>query len=140
MTYNLRSICKMANRLAKEVKRSDAFKQAWRAAKHGIIEKVVGVTYGGRQGILEQLDQYHNADIQIQIEHERNNPFDVNAVLVTASVVGHDLPMRIGYLDRRNAGIWASLMDQGVWFKTILQGIVGGYNGQNYGMRIKILV
>ena len=140
MNYNLRNICKLGNRLAKELNRSEAFKMSWKTAKEGIIEKVFGVTYGDRQGILKELDRYHNADIKIQLEHEKNNPFDDNAVLVIASINGQNYPMRVGYLDRRNAIIWANLLDQGVWFKTMLQGIVGGYYGQKYGMRIRIQV
>lgn len=54
MKYNLRNICIMANRLTKEVSKSEAFKKAWLAAKQGIIEKVFGVTYGGRQDLLQQ--------------------------------------------------------------------------------------
>ena len=45
MKYKLRIICKMANRLAREVKRSEAFKRAWAAAKKGVVEKVAGVLY-----------------------------------------------------------------------------------------------
>ena len=140
MKFNLRNICKLANRLAKEVKRSDAFKQAWRASKFGILEKVVGVTHSNRQNLLYQLDQCRKIDIQVHLEHEFNNPFDDNAVAVMVNVVGLQYRMHMGYIERRTASIWANLLDQGVKFATVMQSIVGGNYGQSYGMRIKIQV
>lgn len=129
----------MANFMAKEVGRSEAFIRAWAVAKQGIIERVVGVTHDGRQRMLEELDRYSKTDIQIQLEHELNNPFDKNAVIVLANVRGEKHKMRVGYIDRRNAIIWASLLDKGVMIGSALQGIVGGFD-RNYGMRIRIMV
>ena len=140
MKYNLRSICKMSNRLVKEgIKRSDAFRQAWRAAKQGIIEKVAGVTYGGRQKLLEYLDNIQKEKINVSLYRDSANPFDDHAVAVIADVAGYG-KCRVGYLPRTSAVIVADLMDRGVSFVSWLQGIVGGYNGQFYGMRIRIQV
>jgi hypothetical protein len=141
MKYDLRSICKVANRLRKEVKRSEAFKRAWEGAKQGIIEKVVGVTYDGRQGNIKYLDQFSNADIQINIEHEMDNPFDDRAVAVIAKIKGHNSRIHVGYLNRVSGSIWSDLLDSGVAAHAGIQGIIGGYYpGQNYGLRIRIYV
>lgn len=137
MKYNLRNICKMANRLAKEVKRSEAFKRAWVAAKKGVVEKVAGVLYGNRQKILHYLDNCKKETIQVKLIREKANPFDENAVAVFITVVGEGT-QRIGYLPRATAALISGLMDTGVSFNSWLHGIVGGYDGLNYGLRIKI--
>ena len=142
MKYNLRNICKIGNRITQEgVKRSDAFKRAWQAAKQGIIEKVVGVKYSNRQSILAQLDQCRKSDIKICVERDRGNPWDENAISVFASLIGNDQRVRVGYLNSKNAAIWANLMDQGVRVSTVLQEIVGGWDYDiAYGMRIRLMV
>lgn len=138
MKYNLRSICKMANRLVKGgLKRAEAFVKAWAAAKKGVIEKVAGVLYGNRQKILHYLDNCKKDTIQVKLVREKANPFDENAVAVFIQVVG-DGTYRVGYLPRRTAALISSLMDTGVSFNSWLYGIVGGYDGLNYGLRIKI--
>ena len=138
MKYNRSSICRMANRLVKEgLKRAAAFVKAWAAAKKGVVEKVAGVLYGNRQKILHYLDNCKKDTIQVKLIREKANPFDENAVAVFIQVVG-DGTYRVGYLPRRTAGLISSLMDTGVSFKSWLYSIVGGYDGLNYGLRIKI--
>lgn len=143
MKYNLRSICKIGNRITREgVDRASAFRRAWQAAKQGIIEKVVGVKYSNRQNILQELDHYSKSDIKICVERDRGNPWDDNAVAVFASLIGQDQRrVRIGYLNSKNAAIWANLMDQGVRVSTVLQEIVGGWDYDiAYGLRIRLMV
>ncbi|MHB1483025.1 MAG: HIRAN domain-containing protein [Saccharofermentanales bacterium] len=114
---------------------------AWKTAKIGTIEKVVGVKYSNRQNILAQLDQCNRNDVRIQIEHEKGNPFDDNAVAVYASVYGQNKRACVGYLSSGNAAIWSSLIDQGMKISTALQEIVGGWDYDiAYGMRIRLWV
>lgn len=139
MNFNKSSICKMANRFVKGgIRRTEAFKQAWRAAKQGLIEKVKGVTYGGRQSTLRFLDSIQKDKINVSLFRDKANPFDDHAVAVIANVVGQG-SYRIGYLPRTSAVIVADLMDKGVSFNSWLHGIVGGYDeGINYGCKVKI--
>jgi hypothetical protein len=138
--YNFSGICKMANRFVKGgIRRTDAFRQAWRAAKQGLIEKVAGVTYEGRQSLLRFLDSLQKDRIRVSLFRDKANPFDVNAVAVLADVLGQG-SYRVGYLPRNSAEVVANLMDQGVQFVSWLQGIIGGYDGLSYGMRIRIQV
>ena len=138
--YNLSAICKLANRIVKGgIKRSEAFKRAWMAAKQGLIEKVAGVTFGNRQLALQQLDRCSKKDIEVRLYREPDNPADSLAVAVVVAVKGQN-HYRIGYLPHRSAAVIASLMDQDVQFMTVLQGIVGGLYGHSYGMRIRIQV
>ncbi len=140
MKYNLRNICKMSNRLVKEgLKRSEAFRRAWRAAKQGLIARVAGVTHGNSQKLLEYLDNCQKEKINVSLYRDSANPFDDHAVAVIAGVAGCGR-WRVGYLPRSSATVIADLMDKGVSFASWLQGIVGGYNGQFYGMRIRIQV
>lgn len=138
--YNFSGICKMANKFVKGgIRRNDAFKQAWRAAKQGLIEKVAGVTYGGRQSMLRFLDSIQKDKINVCLFRDSANPFDESAVAVIADVVGQG-SYRVGYLPHSSAVIIASLMDSGVQFMSWLQGIAGGFDGLNYGMKIRIRV
>jgi len=139
MNYNRTSIFKFGNRMSKEVEKSRAFKTAWVAAKSGLVERVSGVTYSNRQKLLEYLDNCQKERIQVSLVSDKGNPWDSNAILVIADVIGQG-SYRIGYLPRATAAVITSLMETDVQFMTALQGIVGGYNGQNYGMRIRIQV
>jgi hypothetical protein len=140
MKYNLRNICLLANRLVKGgIGRRDAFLRAWRSAKQGLTEKVAGVTYGNHQKLLAYLDNCQKEKISVSLYRDSANPFDDHAVAVIADVAGYG-KCRVGYLPRNSAVIVADLMDKGVSFASWLQGIVGGYNGQFYGMRIRIQV
>jgi hypothetical protein len=139
MKYNLQNICRVANRLRKEVKRSEAFTRAWKLAKQGVVEKVVGVKFSNVQSVLRELDHYKKTDVQIQVEHDWGNPWDDNACVVLASVFGQNQRVRVGYLSSKNAVIWANLMDQGVKVSSVLQEIVGGWDVDiAYGMRIRL--
>ena len=140
MKFNRANICKMANRFVKGgIRRSDAFRQSWRAAKQGLIEKVAGVTYNNRQSTLRFLDSIQKDKINVSLFRDKANPFDDYAVAVIADVPGQG-SYRVGYLPRQSAEVVANLMDQGVQFVSWLQGIIGGFNGLSYGMRIRIQV
>jgi len=90
--------------------------------------KVVGVTYEGRQDIIEDLSE---GDV-LELIRNRNNAHDENAI----AVFYHS--DQIGFLCRELAARLAPLMDEGNEFCAVVSEITGGENGIGYGVNIEI--
>lgn len=112
MNYNMSTICRAANILAQSMSRSQAFKTAWAMAKARLVEKVAGVQFGRRQTALAHLTQYPEDAVRLHLIRERDNLYDVNAVAVSAEVLGKG-QYKMGYLNRPAAALVAPVMDRG---------------------------
>lgn len=135
---NRKTICRVANKLAKKMSRSEAFKKAWALAKKEVVEKVAGVTKGLRQRAIERLANYPVEQISFSLERETDNEHDPSAIRVIASVKNKG-SFCMGYLAAKTAALLAPLMDEGICINSSLREIVGGeLTGIRYfhGLRI----
>jgi hypothetical protein len=107
-------------------------------AKQGIFTNAVGVTYGDRQNRLAYLSQYKTTDLAIRLEREEGNLFDSNAIKIWVRVPSKKIKVFVGYLSKMIASELAPAMDAGVITLAGTQGIVGGYAGKNYGLRLSV--
>ena len=149
----------IANNLVKQgMSRSAAMVQAWITVKLRRIEtKTAGVTHGNRQKLLARLTRYAPEDITIQLQREKNNPADENAVQVVAAVIDFGKPTCskeinfvfrnqlgkgsavMGYLNRQLAAAIAPLLDKGKRVVSAFKAITGGADYfLNYGLNISI--
>ena len=142
-SYTMKSkVMTIANALVKQgVSRSAAMVQVWITVKLRRIEtKTAGVTHGNRQKLLARLARYAPEDITIQLQREKNNPADENAVQVVAAVRGKG-PAVMGYLNRQLAAAIAPLLDKGKRVVSAFKAITGGEEYfLNYGLNISIAV
>jgi hypothetical protein len=140
MKYDLHTIFRVANIMARSMNRSQAFKAAWSMAKGQHVEKVSGVQFGNRQTALRHLTQYSEDVIRFHLVREQENRYDLNAVAVIAEVIGRG-QYKAGYLIASTASIVAPIMDRGVILKAGLKSIVGGFGeGLSYGLRVKVAI
>ena len=140
MTIDRNTICKSANHLTSTgMTRSDAFKAAWLMAKKGSISKVAGVTHSNRQQLIARLAAYQPEQIAVSLRRDKENIFDQNAIAVIAAVSGKGTAV-IGHIPALAALKLARLMDVGIAVKAMLEGIVGGYDGLSYGMRLRVAI
>lgn len=137
---NKSAICKTANYLASTgMARSDAFRAAWKMAKSGGVAKVAGVTFDGRQRLIQRLATYSQEDVTISLRRDNANIFDPNAIAVVASVKGKG-SATVGFISALTAKKLARLMDRGIGIKAALESIVGGYDGLSYGLRLRLAI
>jgi hypothetical protein len=123
--FNLHEICKTANTLLKAgYNRSQAFIKAWSMAK-GMVTKVKGVTKENRQTAIRHLLRYNPQDVTIQLQRERDNVYDGNAIAVVAAVRGRGA-YKMGYLPAVLSGMIAPLMDAGKAIRSGYQEVRGG--------------
>jgi hypothetical protein len=74
---NKSAVCRIANRISRDVSRHDAFIQAWVIVKAGGLEMAVrGVSFGNRQEALRRLAAYNPADVRAVLVPEPANPAD----------------------------------------------------------------
>ena len=74
---NKSAVCRIANRISRDVSRHDAFIQAWAIVKAGGLELAVrGVTAGTRQEAIRRLARYNPASIRVWITSEPENQYD----------------------------------------------------------------
>jgi len=140
MTINRSTLCRTANHLTTTgMSRSDAFKAAWLMAKRGGISKVAGVTMDNRQRLIERLTTYQPDEITVSLRRDKANIFDPNAIAVVATVESKGSAV-IGYIPALAALKLARLMDVGITLKAMLAGIVGGYDGLSYGIRLRVAI
>jgi hypothetical protein len=86
---NKSAVCRIANRISRDVSRHDAFVQAWAIVKAGGLEVAVrGVSFGSRQEALRRLAGYNPADVRAFIVPEPENPVDLAALKIMAGVQG----------------------------------------------------
>ncbi len=137
-----RKVMQIANRLVGQgYIRACAMETAWRLIKaHAVSTKVVGTSFDNRQNVLALLTKYDPADVSVKLVRDCSNPFDSNAVAVTAAVKGK-VSAVIGYLSKAVASIVAVLMDKGLQIMSDTLSIVGGYaDRENYGARIIVKI
>lgn len=93
--------------------------------------KIVGVTRGNRQELLEELSEYD----EIELVREPNNPHDPNAI----AVLNPD-GKKLGYIRAGLAEELSRLME--LYPDSVLLGdiieVTGGEGGKNYGCNIEI--
>jgi hypothetical protein len=139
MKYSMSTICRVANILAHNMTRSQAFKTSWEMAKGQDVEKVNGVQFGHRQVAIAHLTHYSADAISISLIRESGNRYDTNAIAVSAGVSGHG-SYKMGYLESRCAALVAPIMDKGI-SKAGLKSIVGGFcEGMSYGLRLQVAI
>lgn len=138
--FNLHVICKTANSLIKAgYNRSQSFIMAWAMAK-GMTTKVKGVTKENRQTALQHLLRYNPQNVTTQLQRERDNLYDSNAISVVAAVQGHGA-YKMGYLPAILAKTIAPLMDVGKAISGYYKEVRGGYlPGMSYGLSIQVRI
>jgi hypothetical protein len=105
-----------------------------------ITTKVAGVTYEGRQALLERLTAYTADEIDITLQRESGNEYDRNAVAVIAGVRGRGSAV-IGYLPRQVAAFVAVLIDRGQAVIGKFVEVRGKYQAwHSYGCEIQLSV
>jgi hypothetical protein len=110
---NKSAVCRIANRISRDVSRHDAFVQAWIIVKAGGLEAAVrGVSFGSRQEALRRLAGYNPADVRAVLVPEPENPADPAAVAVMVGVQGGRGLYRLGYVPRTLAPVVAALGGQ----------------------------
>ena len=134
----------IANKLVgKGYSRSVAMVKAWVLAKtQSLTTKVAGVTFDGRQELLQLISSFNPANVSISLKREPNNSYDKNAVAVWVSVTGK-LNCKIGYLPKTVAYVIAPLLDKGNELDSKALNIVGGYEQSQYstyGARIQLQI
>ena len=129
---NRQTVCTVANKLAKRLGRTKAFKTAWFVVK-GQAVAVKGVSFGNRQTALNRLTKYTREAVTIQLQ-----PGAAVAVAVFANVRNKGAYL-MGFLSHQNAAIVRLMELVGHGIKVSLGAIVGGYaEGIRYGLRVKL--
>lgn len=132
----------IANKLvAQGYNRANAMVKAWVLVKLPLVEtKVTGVTYGKRQKAIEHLSQYDADHITINLNRERNNERDANAVAVYATVEGKGTYC-MGYLPKALAAFVAPLLDAGKQVNSLYNGVRGMFAPyMNFGLAIALQI
>lgn len=85
---------------------------SWRSYK-GLIRlqhsKAVGVTFEGRQAILNKLYNMPDHYISLSLKREPNNPYDSNAIKIIAKAEG--IEHHIGYMPKETSAYVAPMLD-----------------------------
>lgn len=103
-----------------------------------IIAKVVGVTFGARQNLLDSVSM----NTPVRLERDRRNPHDFYAVKVMAEIdSGWE---HVGFISRHMSKKISKMLDDGIDVKAAVHSIVGGqtkeHSGEklNKGLRIRL--
>lgn len=100
--------------------------------------KVRGVTFEGRQRVLETLSRIPEGRISIRMLHEKDNKYDENAMKIYAVLDGsYQAP--VGYLQKETAKHIAPMIDQGKRCVAFCDGVTGGY-GRHWGMNLSYVL
>jgi hypothetical protein len=71
---NKSAVCRIVNRISRDVSRHDAFVQAWAIVKaRGLEVAVRGVFFGNRQEALRRLAAYNSAQVRAVLGPEPSN-------------------------------------------------------------------
>jgi len=135
-----KQVTSIANRINKKINNlSAAFRRAWQIVKgREFISKVSGVTFGTRQRALRKLEKYSAGMINVTLEREANNAYDVNAIKVLVHVGSGD-KYHLGFLPKDLAALLASILDKGIELVTRFKAVTGGFEDrENYGALITI--
>jgi hypothetical protein len=96
---NKSTVCRIANRISRDIPRHEAFVQAWAIVKAGTLElSVRGVSFGNRQEALRRLAAYNPAQVRAVLVPEPANPVDPAAVAVMVGVQGGKGLYRLGVM------------------------------------------
>jgi hypothetical protein len=134
------AVCRIANRISRDVSRHDAFVQAWAIVKAGSLEVAArGVSFGNRQEALKRLAAYAPERIRAVLVPEPENPADPAAVAVMVGVNGGKGLFRLGYVPRNLAPVVAALGGQLPALR-VVSGTWGWANKTIFGARLALAV
>jgi hypothetical protein len=137
---NKSAVCRIANRISRNVSRHDAFIQAWAIVKAGGLEVAVrGVSFGTRQEALRRLAAYNPADVRAVLVPEPENQADPAAVAVMVGVQGGRGLYRLGYVPHNLAPVVAALGGRLPALR-VVSGSWGRANKTTYGARVALAV
>jgi single-stranded-DNA-specific exonuclease len=91
--------------------------------------KLAGVTFEGRQELLESLEP----GTPLRLERQADNPHDANACALHDPSGAH-----IGYLNRRLAAVLAPVIDAGVEYDVEVTEVTGGEEGRSKGVNVLV--
>ena len=135
-----KQVTSIANRINKKINNlSAAFRRAWQIVKgRELISRISGVTYGTRQRALRKLEKYNAGMINVTLQHEADNAYDVNAIRVLVNV-GSGAQYHLGFLPKDLASLLAPILDKGIELVTRFKSVTGGYADRDtYGALITI--
>jgi hypothetical protein len=135
---NKSAVCRIANRISRDVSRHDAFIQAWAIVKAGGLELAVrGVSFGSRQEALRRLAAYAPDQVKAVLVPEESNPADPAAVAVMVGVNGGKGLYRLGYVPRTMAATAAALGGRMAAVR-VVSGEWGRAHKTTYGARVAL--
>jgi hypothetical protein len=124
-------VCRIANRIGREVSRGAAFREAWRIVKAGgLTMQVKGVSFGNRQEALHRLAGYAPDAVRAFIVPEPENPADPAALAVMVGVQEGRGLYRLGYVPRQETAAARALHGRLPRFSVI--------GGDIYGARVTL--
>jgi hypothetical protein len=104
------AVCRIANKLSRELPRHDAFVQAWAIVEKGAVEiKAAGTSFGRRPEALIRLASYAPAQVRAFIVPEPENRADPVALKIMVGVQGGKGLFCIGYIPREAVPVVAAL-------------------------------
>jgi hypothetical protein len=137
---NKSAVCRIANRISRDIPRHDAFIQAWAIVKAGGLEVAVrGVSFGNRQEALKRLAGYAPEQVRAVLVPEPSNRVDPAAVAVMVGVNGGKGLFRLGYIPRNLAPVAAALGGQLPALR-VVSGTWGWANKTTFGARVALAV
>jgi hypothetical protein len=137
---NKSAVCRIANRISRDVSRHDAFAQAWAIVKAGgLTLQVRGVSFGNRQEALRRLAAYAPDRVRAFIVPEPENPVDPAALAVMVGVQGGKGLYRLGYVPRTMVPIAAALGGKRAAVR-VVSGEWGWAHKTTFGARIALAV
>lgn len=142
ITRTRKAVCAMANELRKAgYSLSQAFKKAWSRVKLSMTIRAAGTTFENRQERLDFLKQFHQEDLTVTLEREKNNKFDSNAIQIVVHIKPIFRKTVIGYVPKGLAKDLVKVIDMGIQVKASLIQIIGGYGWkESLGALINITV
>jgi hypothetical protein len=137
---NKSTVCRIANRISRDVSRHDAFIQAWAIVKAGgLTLQVRGVSFGNRQEALRLLAAYAPDRVRAFIVPEPENPADPAALAVMVGVQGGKGLYRLGYVPRTLVPVAAALGGRPAAVR-VVSGEWGRAHKTTFGARIALAV
>lgn len=91
--------------------------------------KLAGVSFEGRQAVLERLA----AGEPLRIERQPANPYDANAIALYDA-----RGEQVGFLNRRLAAVLAPVIDSGVDYDVEITEVTGGTDGRSLGVNVLV--
>ncbi len=91
--------------------------------------KLAGVTFEGRQGVIEKLAP----GTPLRTQRQPDNPHDANAI---ALFEPHGV--QVGFLNRRLAAVLAPVIDTGVEYDVEVTDVTGGEDGHALGVNVLV--